>query len=206
MRQARDTDSSDRLTVVALAVAFYLLLSFFESVLGYRSLWLGMLVTPVAALGLGAVVWTLIGRVGAVTESLLMPSGTPPVAEFSAEDALIVRHRFDEAMVAFQRRLTANPADVAARLRLAALLNDHLGDHDGAAQCYRAIRNLAGGAKHDWVVTNGLIDLHRIAGNRQGLKEELGRLARHFRSTAAGRHARAELARLLREDAGTGTR
>jgi lipopolysaccharide biosynthesis regulator YciM len=130
-----------------------------------------------------------------------MPSGTPPVAQFSAEDTLIAREQFDDAAAALRRHVAADPANVAAQLRLAAVLNDHLGDRDSAARCYHAVRNSPTGSPHDWVVTNGLIDLYRSAGDRRGLKEELGRLARQFRSTAAGRHARAELARLLREEA-----
>lgn len=186
---ARGADSSDRLTVFALAFAVYLLITFLESVVGYLNLWVAVLVNPVASFAVGGLMWGAIGRVGAVAESLLMPTGTPPVAQFSAEDALIARGHFTEAAAALQRHLATDPANVAAHLRLAALLNDHLGDRSGAAQCYHAIRNSPNSATHDWVVTNGLIDVHRAAGDRQGLQRELRRLAQQFRSTTAGRLA-----------------
>jgi hypothetical protein len=201
MKPPRDTDLDLGATFFGLFVAFYLAATLFGSVIGYRGALYLLVVYPVLSAALAAVAWVAIGGVGRLTGSLLAPAGTPAVPTFSAEDALIARGDLGAAAESFRTHLSRNPDDIAARMRLASLLSGPVDDRSGAEALLLAGRERDARGKHEWVLTNALIDLHRRAGRDDRLRDELLRLARQFRSTRAGEHARAEAAELIRSTA-----
>lgn len=164
---------------------------------------LSLLIVPDVALTALIVwlLWTLVRSTGAVTNSLLMPSGTPPVREYSEQEALVARGEIAEAVDCYRSLIVAYPDDLDARLRLGALLAGPCSDPDSAERCFLEIRGLGPSAQQERIVGNGLIDLYRAGGQRPQLKAELARFARLNHLTRAGTLARRHLRRLTREDA-----
>jgi CxxC motif-containing protein (DUF1111 family) len=145
--------------------------------------------------------WSAVRGAGSVAGALAMPSGTPPVRQYSEQDALVARGDFSAAAASYRAFLVAYPDDLNARLGLGALLAGSLGDAAAAEQCFLDIRARHPSAQQEQVVGNALIDLYRSAGRRTDLKAELARFARLNRRNRAGAMARNHLRELIREDA-----
>lgn len=205
MSRLRDIDSVERSMLIRLAglagLPVLVLVVLAESAFAPVPLWL--LVVPDVAFTAVVVLllWTAIRNVGGLTNSLLMPSGTPPVREYSEQEALIARGDIAGATDSFRSLLVAHPEDLAARLRLGALLAGPGADPDAAERCFLEIRALGPSPVQERVLSNALIDLHRSAGHREQLKTELTRFARLNHRNRAGVMARRYLRQLTREDA-----
>ena len=125
-----------------------------------------------------------------------------PPPSYPQQDILIGQGKYAEAADYFRDHIRIAPEDVDARLRLADLLERHLGDLAGAEQQYLAVRRLSGEARLEIAVTNGLIDVYRKLGRHDRLKAELARLAERRRGTALGEGAARELRELKEEEGG----
>ncbi|MGE0439097.1 MAG: tetratricopeptide repeat protein [Gemmatimonadales bacterium] len=207
----RDTDSAERsfqLRVYAATVPLSLLAAIGVIVLQRsRGLLPPGAATWVLLAGLvvGIVSGTLVlwatGRISQGFVAVLLGAGNlPPAPSFSLQDSLVMRGRPDEAAEAYRRHLAANPGDHDARLALAAVLDRHLADPDGAAAVLGEIRRLApDDDRLEWRVSQELIDLYRRVGNRGRLMAELARFADRRAGTRPGEAARAELRRMKAE-------
>ena len=122
----------------------------------------------------------------------------PP--SYPHQDVLIGQGKYAEAADYFRDHIRITPDDADARLRLADLLERHLGDLAGAEQQYLAVRQLSGERRLQTAVTNGLIDVYRKQGRRDQLLVELVRLADDQRGTALGEGAARELREMKMED------
>ena len=120
----------------------------------------------------------------------------PPPPRYPNQDLLIAQGKYREAADYFRDHIRIAPEDMDARLRLADLLERHLGDSAAAEQQYLAVRRLSVERRFEMAVTNGLIDVYRKLGRRDLLKAELARLADRQRGTALGEGAARELREL----------
>ena len=145
--------------------------------------------------------WFLEGAARAAG-SILLPSakGSPKAREYSEQEALVIRGRHAEAADSYRAIIEDEPANIEARLRLGALLEEKCGDPDGAEACYRRIRAIDPTPQQEWVVSNALIDLYQREGRREELMEELASMSRRYEKTDAGAHARRRLQELVAED------
>ena len=145
--------------------------------------------------------WFLEGAARAAG-SILLPSakGSPTAREYSEQEALVIRGRHAEAADSYRAIIEDEPANIEARLRLGALLEEKCGDPDGAEACYRRIRAIDPTPQQEWVVSNALIDLYQREGRREELMEELASMSRRYEKTDAGAHARRRLQELVAED------
>jgi Tetratricopeptide repeat len=120
----------------------------------------------------------------------------PPPPSYPNQDLLIAQGKYREAADYFRDHIRITPEDMDARLRLADLLERHLGDLAGAEQQFLAVRRLGNEPRLEVPVTNGLIDVYRKQGRRALLKSELARLVERQRGTPLGEGAARELQEL----------
>lgn len=125
----------------------------------------------------------------------------PPPPSYPNQDLLIAQGKYREAADYFRDHIRIAPEDMDARLRLADLLERHLGDLGGAEQQFLAVRRLSNEPRLEVPVTNGLIDVYRKQGRRELLKSELARLVERQRGNALGEGAARELQELEAADA-----
>lgn len=126
---------------------------------------------------------------------LIAVGDIPPPRSYPRQDVMIVRGQYQEAAEYFRDHLTIEPDDNEARLRLAELLERHLGDLAGAERLYLEVRGRQSTRGEELRASNGLIDLYRKQGNRERLVVELAR----FRDRYPGIPGADAAARLLAE-------
>jgi Tetratricopeptide repeat len=172
----------------------------FQSGLISRSFYLVLLLAnPLVAIVLaGATQWA-INRAGDAFHAMLASGGDPHTPTYSEIESLVTRERFVEAADCYRDVIADAPGDVEARIRLARILEMHLGDTAGAEQALLDARSHQPSPGQATVIANELIDLYRKSGNRERLRGELSRFAREHPGSAAGRHALAEFKRLAAE-------
>lgn len=149
----------------------------------------------------GVVIIFFVVRTGAIGVAHMVTAAgdIPPPPSYPQQDMLIGHGKYAEAADYFRDHIRIAPDDVEARLRLADLLERHLGDLTGAEQEYLTVRRLGREPRFEVPVTNGLIDVYRKLGRRDRLKVELARLAERQRGTALGDGAARELRELKGE-------
>lgn len=152
-----------------------------------------------------AFVLTVLTRWGAATfanrsvGTLLAANGIERQQEFSIQESLIARGRFDEAVASFRAHLAAAPDDVPARYRLATLHLRERQDPQAAAEELLALRRRALDPGTSLLVTNHLIDIYRATDQRGRLMAELARLMKERPGTPMAAGA-AKLLEELRRD------
>lgn len=177
--------------ILLTAAWFSLLVRGAISVLAFGALLL--LNLPIALTGVWLINRTLRRVSVPLVRTLLAAGDIPPPPSYPNQDLLIAQGHYAEAADYFRDHIRITPDDVAARLRLADLLDRHLGDAAGAEAEYLEARRLARDPRVEFAVTAGLIDLYRKVGRRDRLAVELARCADRYRGTAAGRGAAREL-------------
>jgi len=191
------TDYAARATVAAAAVVVFGFLYVAAPGLGLRTDFLGMLLLAAISLGVGWVMQrTILRLAGGLVGSIHAVGGIPRPADFSLQDALIVRGRYAEASESFQKHLLGHPEDNEARIRLAQLYERELADPRQAEEWYLAARRHEPTRQQEALVANSLIDLFRRTGQQGRLMSELARFAERYRGTDAGDAASRELAEL----------
>jgi tetratricopeptide (TPR) repeat protein len=150
--------------------------------------------------------WFLDGAARAAG-NIYLPSGkgSPTPREYSEQQALVIRGRYTEAADSYRAIIEDDPADIDARLRLGALLEEKCGDPDGAEACYLGIRALGPTPQQEWLVSNALIDLYHREARQERLKAELDCVARRHAGTGAGASAQRRLQELLDDEGSTMT-
>jgi tetratricopeptide (TPR) repeat protein len=171
---------------------------------GPRFVWFILPDIALTALVIWGANWFLEGAARAAG-SILLPSGkgSPTPREYSEVQALVIRGRYAEAADSYRAIIEDDPADIEARLRLGALLEEKCGDSPGAEACYLGVRGIDPTPQQDWLASNALIDLYHREAQREPLKAELARLAQRHSRTGAGASAQRRLQELLDEERNT---
>jgi len=150
----------------------------------------------------GVVVIFLFVRTTAVAVAHMATAAgnIPPPPSYPNQDLLIAQGKYRDAADYFRDHIRITPEDMDARLRLADLLERHLGDLAGAEQQFLAVRRLSNESRLEVPVINGLIDVYRKQGRGELLKSELARLVERQRGTPLGEGAARELRELEATD------
>jgi hypothetical protein len=157
----------------------------------------GLVLLPPVLYGIARVVWSAVGSSSRGVVAILTAAGNlAPDPTFSAEEALVMQGRPEDARDLLEARLAADPAALAVRFRLAALLRDDLGDFARTEQLYLDARAQPGAAAREDAIANGLIDLYHRTGNRGRLMAEFARYAERHKSRPEGAAAKRRLMEL----------
>lgn len=155
---------------------------------------------PITAL-IVLVVWRLIGGTSRGLVQMALGAGNlPPEPQHSGIESLVARGFYREAADAYRAHLMSTPADNAARLKLAALEQQHLQHPAVAERLYLEVRANHPTPRQDTLATNLLIELYRSTGQRGRLMTELARYAARHRGTRAGEDAGRALRELKSDD------
>jgi len=117
------------------------------------------------------------GFVATLTASGNLP---PPPPAYVRQDVLVTQGKYAEAAEYFRDHIRVHPEDLEARLRLAALLEKHLGGDAEAEQLYLEVRRSKPDQRREMAAANGLIDLYTRTGRKDRLKVELARFADRY--------------------------
>ena len=185
--------------IVILSAAWFYLLA--KGLISPRTfVWLLLANIPITVGGVLVIFFVVRTASTGVAHMATAAGNIPPPPSYPHQDLLIGQGKYQEAAGFFRDHIRVAPEDVHARLRLAELLERHLGDLTGAEQQYLAVRRLSDDGRLDVAVMNGLIDLYRKLSRRDLLQAELARLAERQRGTALGEGAARELQELERND------
>jgi hypothetical protein len=137
----------------------------------------------------------LEGSATGLTRMVYALHDLPPEPAHSAFESLVARGFYLEAAEGYRAHLAAHPEDHLARIKLAALCREHLGDPAGAERLYLEVRHGRPSPRLEFLVGNLLLELYRAEGREDRLVGELARFAERWKRTRPG----AEAARALRE-------
>lgn len=181
-------------TAFGIMVAYYLLAMDRIGILGA----VGVLLTAwVLAAAITFGVWTMSGVVSrGIVQTMTGSGNLPPAPGFSFQESLVARGKYQEAAAAYGEHLERSPDDFHARLALAALWRDHLGDPAMSERLYLETRSRRPPPSLDFAIGNSLIDLYHRTGQRGRELAELARFADRFQGTPEGARAREAIARI----------
>ena len=203
----RDVDAADVAHLAKIAFWFAPACFIMLSMLWYfcfRNGWIsgllfGFLVLvniPLAAVGVFVIHASVKGAAAGLVRTIYAEGDLAPPRAYPRQETLIARGQYGDAAGYYRDHLVIEPDDNEARLRLAVLLETHLGDDPGAEALYKEVRVRAPTPREEVAAANGLIDLYRRTGQRGRLIAELARFAERYRGSAAGAAAQRELAAL----------
>ncbi len=109
-----------------------------------------------------------------------------PTPGYSAQESLVARGFYGEAVTSYEAHLRDHPQDLNARFNLAWVHWKHLGDAQAAERIYLDIRRGRSVAAEQRRASNCLIELYRETGRRDRLLVELARFADQYRGTPEG--------------------
>jgi len=201
-------DSANHLkTLLLLGGPVYLFLGIAEN-FWYRAGVYGgfvffLLLIPGNLLAIWSMVWLieyLAGRTAKGFAATVLAGGNlEPEPAFSAEEAMIMRGRADQAEASFRSRWQGPPPLYQAGLRLAELLAKQ-GRADEALAVFEELRRGPLPPDAAMMVANRVMDLHHKAGNTDRLKVELARFASDYKGSGAAEHAGRRLRELKEEE------
>jgi tetratricopeptide (TPR) repeat protein len=119
-----------------------------------------------------------------------------PTPGYSAQESLVARGFYPEAVESYEELLREHPEDVNARFNLAWIHWKHRADPQAAERIYLEIRSRTTSPAVQRRVSNALIELYRETGRRDRLLVELARFADQYRGTAEGESTRKYLQEL----------
>lgn len=145
---------------------------------------------------LSTVLWLAMeGTARGFTRTVLGAGNLTPDPAHSGCESLVARGFYPEAADCFRAMLAEHPGDDLARIKLAQVYRDHLGDPTSAEALLVEVRAHATDPRHAVMAANLLIELYRATGRKDRLMVELARFADRYKGTRAG----SEAARTLRE-------
>lgn len=202
-RRLKDTDVAETTMRIRAGVMFAipaLVIALFVSGMS-GSAW-AVPIALVCSVIVGAIVYRFADVVAAgFMRTLLSSGGEARSYEYSAQDALIMQGRHDDAIASFEAHILAEPQDAEARLRLADLLVSTPAHAERAEGVLLGARALPLTPGQEVRLANALIDLYRGRNDVDALKRELARFARRHEGSVEGRHARDYLRKLVEKDA-----
>lgn len=155
-------------------------------------LWMGV---PVG-FGLTLVTRVLAAKFASGTIGAVLASGNiARQHEFSKQESMIARGRFDDAAESFRLHLMEFPDDLAARYRLATLHLRERNDPDAAEAELLNIRRRTHDRSMAMLLANHFVDLYRATGQKGKLMAELTRMMKEWPGTPMAEGA----AKLLEE-------
>jgi len=119
-----------------------------------------------------------------------------PTPGYSAQESLVARGFYAEAVDSYQELLREHPEDVNARFNLAWIHWKHRHDPLAAERIYLVIRDAKASPAVQRRASNALIELYRETGRRDRLLVELARFADQYRGTPEGESTRKYLQEL----------
>ena len=119
--------------------------------------------------------------------------------QFSIQESMVARGRFDDAAESFRAHLAEHPDDIPARYRLATLHLRERKDPAAAEEEFLALRRRPLDRSTALLVSNHLIDLYRATGQRGRLMAELTRMMKEQAGTPMGAGAAKLLEEVRRE-------
>jgi len=156
---------------------------------------------PITAGAVWLVVGTIFGSAAGIVGMMSGMGGTPVgTPGFSREEALVMQDRIAEAVGAYRQRIADEPANVEAKLRLAALLAGKGNDMMAARSLYLDLRLDPSARAHEATIAAALLQIYQSSRDMRGLRAELAREARLFPTTARGQGAQRLLRDLPRDD------
>jgi hypothetical protein len=201
-------DKVERLRVIFLVGIPFLFFDVILFAVGLLPSWswpLVLLGTVGGVIALGYAVAFLAERSAhGFMRTLLSSGGERHTHGYSAQESLVMRGHFDEAIASYHHHIAHTPADLDARLRLAELLAKEGNDLVAAEAMYLEVRVLGPSLRQDVALSNGLIDLYRRNGAQEQLKGELARFARRHEGSVEGRSAQRYLRQLAHDEASDG--
>jgi tetratricopeptide (TPR) repeat protein len=185
-------------TVFGIMVAYYLLAKDRIGIVGAVGVLLvAWVLSAVVTFG----VWTMSGVVSrGLVQTMTGAGNLPPAPGFSLQESLVARGKYQEAAEAYLAHLERTPDDPYARLALAGLLREHLGDPAKAERVYLEARARRPPPNIEFSIANSLIDLYHRTGQHGRELAELARFAERFRGTPEGARAREAIARIKAGD------
>ncbi len=145
---------------------------------------------------LSTALWYLMqGAARGFTQTVLGAGNLAPDPAHSGCESLVARGFYPEAAECFRTIITEHPRDDLARIKLAQVCRDHLGDPATAETLLVEVRAHATDPRQAVMAANLLIELYRATGRKDRLMVELARFADRYRGTRAA----SEAARTLRE-------
>jgi tetratricopeptide (TPR) repeat protein len=125
-------------------------------------------------------------------------SSTPYTEQYSAQQALVMQGKLDEALASFESVIKERPQSIEARIRAAELYSRDKGNHQRAAELFREVQRIPTIAQgQDVYVAHRLVDLFIGPLNDPGRAlVELRRLIERYPRSAAADRARDALATL----------
>jgi len=205
----RDIDGADRAHLLKVAVFFgpacFAILSalwYFMREKGWIPGWLEAVLTvvniPLTIAGIFVIHESVKATATGFVRTIFAAGDIAPPRTYPRQEVLIVRGQYAEAADWFRDHLRIEPADHEARLRLAHLLEMHLGGGDEAERLYLEIRAAQPAAtpEEQLRAANGLIDLYRKLGRTGRLQAELARFVDRYRGSPLAAGAERELKEL----------
>lgn len=181
-------------TVFGIMVAYYLQAMDRIGILGAVGV---LLIAWVLAAAITFGVWTMSGVVSrGIVQTMTGAGNLPPAPGFSFQESLVARGKYQEAAEAYREHLARAPDDFHARLALASLWRDHLGDPAMSERLYLETRSRHPPPSFDFAIGNALIDLYHRTGQHGRELAELARFADRFHGTPEGARAREAIARI----------
>jgi hypothetical protein len=145
---------------------------------------------------LSTLLWLLMqGAAQGFVHTVLGAGNLKPDPAHSAAESLVARGFYPEAATAFRALIAEQPKDDLARIKLAQVYRDHLGEPESAEALLLEVRRHAADPRHEIMAANLLIELYRATGRKDRLMVELARFAGRYKGSRAG----SEAARALRE-------
>ena len=159
--------------------------------------WIGVLVFNAGLnYGLAELVLRSSGAAGRSFAKTVYAAGDlAPTPGYSAQESLVARGFYAEAVASYETYLSDHPEDLNARFNLAWIHWKHRADPPAAERIYLAIRTGSASPSAQQRASNLLIELYRETGRRDRLLVELARFADQHRGTPEGESTR----RYLRE-------
>ncbi len=186
-------------TVFAVMVSLFLMDQKKIGLLGAAGV---VLLGWIAAGVITTVIWSLSGVVSrGLVQTMTGAGNLPPAPSFSLQESLVARGKYQEAASSYQEHLEQSRGDFHARLALAALWRDHLGDPGTSERLLLEARRQSPPPNIEFSIGNALIDLYHKTGQRGRELAELARFAERFRGTSEGTRAREAIARIKAGDA-----
>jgi hypothetical protein len=124
--------------------------------------------------------------------SVVLPRGrtTPPVDDYSLEDALLMQRDVRGALASLEAKIAGDPALVGARLRAADLFLGEGNDPARAEVLLRAVQRIPGVThRDDAYASSRLVDLYDARGDTGRAVVELRRLAERYPGTRTAEDA-----------------
>ena len=103
--------------------------------------------------------------------------------EFSKQESMIARGRFDEAVESFELHLMESPDDIPARYRLATLHLRERNDPAAAEAEFLNIRRRPHDRSMAMLLANHFVDIYRATGQTGKLMAELNRMTKDWPGT-----------------------